>query len=64
MEAKLAYVVTNQEAMDAKQRELDEHMKDMTVKHDDMGTDLKAILELLKQKPYALGFNHLLCYLF
>lgn len=60
MKIKLASVAANQEVMAKKQKEKDDRMKAMDVRQDVMGTNLKAILELLKQKPYALGFSHTL----
>lgn len=33
-------------------------MKVMFVIQDDISVDLKTIMEILKKKPYALGFSH------
>ena len=51
MEAKLASVTANQEAMGNKQRDMDDKMNVMYVRQDDLSVDLKVVLELLKKNP-------------
>lgn len=49
MEAKLASIDVNQEAMAIQQQEMNDRMKVMDVRQDIMGADLKAVLELLNK---------------
>lgn len=51
LEAKMASVNAYQEAIGNNQRDMDDNMKSMSSRQDDMGDDLKTVIELLKKKP-------------
>ena len=51
LEEKLAFVTDDQDVISSKKIYMDDQMKTVISRQYDMGADLKAILELLKQKP-------------
>lgn len=51
IEAEMVFVASNQEAMGNKQREMDDKMKVRSIRQNDMGVNLKVVLELLQKKP-------------
>lgn len=50
LEAKITFVVANQEVMATKQEEMDDRMKFVDVVEDIMGAYLEAIMDLLKKQ--------------
>ncbi|CAI8613412.1 unnamed protein product [Vicia faba] len=51
LEAKLASIVGTQEVMAAKQDVMEDQLKNVITRQDEMSSDLKAVLEILKQNP-------------
>lgn len=61
--AQLQVIVGNQDSIVNKQEDMDAQLKSVVVRQSDVRSDIKAILGILKNAPYALRLSTLLMFL-